>query len=91
MTNTPEKSVFALYNAASASARKKKFDSALILLKQSLAINPNDPYTCYYLGKIYKAIGNSQAALEALRACVRLAPPESSGDIAQQWIVELDP
>ncbi len=72
-------------------ARKQKFESALVLLKQSRAINPNEPYTCYYIGKIYRALGNSQAALEALRACVRLSPPESIGDEARQWIVELTP
>lgn len=47
---------------------------ALELLEKSLAIDPEDPFTTYYLAEYFSVVGEREAALEKLDSLRALAP-----------------
>ena len=45
----------------------RKLQRNIEILRQYVAREPNDPYGLYYLGQTYRALGEEQAGLEALK------------------------
>ncbi|HEC35651.1 MAG TPA: tetratricopeptide repeat protein [Anaerolineae bacterium] len=65
------------YLLARISIQQEDWAGAERELAQAIALAPSVPEYHEWLGEVYRAQGNSQAAVEAYRAAFCLAPPES--------------
>lgn len=69
-----QKSQFALYARAMILQREKKYDSAIKVCKQSIAMDKRHPYPRNILGRIYFDRGQYQQALDSFKKAVELEP-----------------
>lgn len=58
-----------------------KFDEAISLLKKSMMLDPNIPYTYYFLGRCYENLGDYEDAVEYYKKVRQLTSSESGDSV----------
>jgi cytochrome c-type biogenesis protein CcmH/NrfG len=61
---------------------EERFHEALTLLRDVIKADPTNPYAFFFLGQGLYEVGETQAARDAYRACLKLAPKHLGARIA---------
>ena len=61
---------------------EERFAEALVELKKVIQANPSNSYAFYYSGVALFEVGEMEAARDAYRACIRLAPKHLGARVA---------
>jgi tetratricopeptide (TPR) repeat protein len=61
---------------------EERFHEALVALREVVKADPKNPYAYYFLGIALFEVGQLEAARDAYRACLRLAPAHLGARIA---------
>jgi Flp pilus assembly protein TadD len=64
-----------------------RFPDALVLLRDVIKADPTNPYAYYFLGVALYESGEMEAARDAYRACLRLAPGHLGARVALSHVL----
>jgi tetratricopeptide (TPR) repeat protein len=68
---------------------EQRFPEALLALRDVIKAQPNNPYAYHYLGVTFFETGQREAARDAYRAAVRLAPDYLGARVALSHVLRL--
>jgi Flp pilus assembly protein TadD len=61
---------------------EERYHDAMVVLREVLARDPNNPYAFYFLGVAFFEVGELEPARDAYRACLKLAPKHLGARVA---------
>jgi Flp pilus assembly protein TadD len=61
---------------------EERYHDAMVVLREVLARDANNPYAFYFLGVAFFEIGELEPARDAYRACLKLAPKHLGARVA---------
>jgi cytochrome c-type biogenesis protein CcmH/NrfG len=91
MTDDPQARDHAHWDAVEEAAEllhAESFHDALVELREVLRRDPQNPYAYYFLGVALFETGELEAARDAYRACLRLAPTHLGARVALSHVLQ---
>jgi Flp pilus assembly protein TadD len=86
-TEDDDKAYWDAVEEATELLHEERFREALVALRDVLQKEPKNPYAYYFLGIGLYEVGELQAARDAYRACLRLAPEHLGARVALSHVL----